>query len=259
MTRKNYVISFKRLLLIGYTVLIALNFTGCFFTARNDAADLTKIHRSDIVDREEEAGQVAKEYLTGKYGIEFTITNSRLRNLTNSTEGYHYHVNATASDENQTEFYLQVFPYQNGDSVELYVENDGYYGYAIKEKMERWLGKYLQGIGAETYILNFNGWIYNYPSDYAIDLPVEDIISVVSGNEDKRIAASMAFTVIIPEIEISIFSDENEKYIEFNNQMNLLQGHIHMSIVIYTSEDYEKRKSSEDWQGNAIDSYEIEY
>lgn len=206
------------------------------FTACGKASDY--FTRSDIEGRDEEAKEITQKYLDEKYGEIFTVTEVQLRPKNN--ELFYvgppaYMLYASGNDSAKEDLIIiYVLPKRNGKKIELYVDNDNYYGYLICDRMREWFGSELEKAGIDEYFVHFfEGMGCGYPADYSTDATALELIQKYPAADGCR--SPFSFNVEIPESEYKAFTDELDKLV---SSIEEIGGDMAVQIRPVADEEY---------------------
>lgn len=194
----------------------------CIFTAcgqKNDESisqnDKT-ISRKDIEGRENEAEELAQEYLDKKYGDIFTVSEVQLQPKNNEIiytgkPKYLVYVHYK-NNQDKSLIMIDIMPKRSGKSIELYVDSDTYYGSYICDKMREWFGSQLESVGISEYFVHFYGPGNSFPADYPTDISAEELLKKYP--KDKGYLSPFQFTVEVPESDYKKYTDETKRLVE---------------------------------------------
>lgn len=185
----------------------------CIFTGCGPKKD-KPINRKDIEGRENEAEELAQEYLDKKYDNIFTISSTKL--LPENNQIFYagktkYLVYADNKDDSHL-IMVDVLPKRSGKSIKLYVDADTYYGSYICDKMREWFGSQLESVGINEYFVHFYGMGNMFPADYPTDISAEELLKKYP--KDKGYLSPFQFIVEVPESDYKKYTDETKRLVE---------------------------------------------
>ena len=224
-----------RLKIRAVVIMLAIAVMAVFASCGDDSDFFT---RSDIEGRDEEAVEITQKYLDEKYGEIFTVTEVQLRPKNNEVfyvgqVGYMLYASGNGFAEADL-IIIDVLPKRNGKKIELYVDNDNYYGYLICDRMRDWLGSELEKVGINEYFVHFfEGIGCGYPADYPTDATALELIQKYPAADGYR--SPFSFTIEIPESEYNEFTDELDKLVSVIEETG---GDMALQIRPVADEDY---------------------
>ena len=231
-----------------------------FFKSTNESQGFSPIQ---LEKHEDTVDTVVEDYFMEKYGVEATVTyknvagNVFLGPDPSSVQYYNVTVNIADGDIDN-KYYVEVHGRETEGIDELYVKSDAYYGYLIKEKMEKWLDGYMSNTNIREYYILYKFTETNqFPNTYEITATAEEIIQSVSSIKNNKERPSLPLYVFIPESEYKKHDNiENELEI-IRNRLIELNSEIKLIAYVCSDEEYEKNKADDDYRISPIIKFEI--
>lgn len=240
------------LLLLFAGILI---FTKCSGSGNSSNVDLESLE--DTLD------ETVQSYFLEKYDANAEITYQHIAGRVfiggyGSAKLYYLlHINVTKNSET-VECVVHVYGRKTDGADELYVKKESYYGYVIKERMEKWLEGYVNKTSIdEYYTLFFTVKTILYPSEYDTNTSADEIIKSVSSIELARERPYLKLYIIIPQSEYEKHSDIQNEFSELESYVNEINAKLDVILIVYSDEDYYSKKSGDDSDFDTIISTKI--
>lgn len=256
----------NKALVFAFTAMIG---TGLMFLSgcsiRTSDANKPYISREMLDEKADELPKFIQDYFEEKYGqniktsiIYQGVAGGTFLGSTEKDELYH-HIKLNVYDGDLvSECYANIHGRIIDDSFELYVKNESYYGYAIKERMEDWLSLQIAETSISNYTVNFLTASTNfYPSEYEYETSAEEIIKSVSSIDDATLRPMLKFTITVPKSEYDKHTNIDDEFTEMKSNIENLNGNLEIWLAVYTNEDYEKYKSSPYDNNDAVETIQM--
>lgn len=225
------------------SLLCVITGTICLTGCRNEVNHT--ISRERLDEKSGELPSVVQSYFEDKYGenIKTSITYQGIAGgtfLGSKKNELYYHLMVNVVDgESFVDCYVNVYAERIEDNWELYVKEESYYGYIIKERMEAWLENYLKKTNIDTYSVNFfTAVTIFFPAEYEYEKSAEEIIESVGLIKENINRPLLRLCVNIPKSEYESHSNIEDEFIGVKSEINRLQGKLELFLDVYEDENY---------------------
>ena len=248
----------KFLILLLCVIIGTICLTGC----RNEVNHT--ISRERLNEKSGEIPSLVQSYFKDKYGenIKTSITYQVVAGgtfLGSKNNELYYHLKVNVIDgESVLECYVNVYAELVENNWKLYVKEESYYGFIIKERMEAWLEDYLKKTNIDTYSINFFTVYTNvFPAEYEYEKSAEEIIESVGLIKENIDRPLLRLCVCIPKSEYESHSNIEDEFIGVKSEINRLQGKLELFLDVYEDENYSELQTESNNHIKPIETIQI--
>lgn len=255
----------KSMVISVMTLLLIFNFTCCSFNIDMDSEnDRQCIGREMLNEKKNELPTLVQSYFEEKYGEDIK-TSITFQNVAGGTflgstpedELYHHLIVNVINDDVISECAVNVHGRIIDEDLELYVKEESYYGQSISKKMIEWMDFYVKQSDLSDYIIEFTGSTQYFPAECPIDISADEIITLISGNDNISVSQSIYFILKISESEYNKNNDISNDFSNLQSYLKKIDGNITLMLNVYSDEDYKFVKEGVDSTFESVDKIEI--
>ncbi|MBQ4524285.1 MAG: hypothetical protein IJA10_15295 [Lachnospiraceae bacterium] len=182
-------------------------------------------------EKESVAIETVTEYIEGKYGdvLTYSVVHEGRTGIFNAEV---YRDVKFVNDEGIM-FDFRVF--EDYENECMYIENETYYCYYIKDRMMEWMDSYLKESSLEDYVLEYNLGM-ELSTEWELDYSAEEIVNQLSNKK-----GAIWFKLYIPERERNI-CDSGQLIRELNELVPYLDKEVGVFVYVYENQVYDEHK-----------------